>query len=177
MLFHATKTPLEERLKSVPPAQSPPASAVPREKGVGTHHQPGMGHGCCSSHQHLPARLLFLGIYKITHSAALLDGGLAQTHGLFGQWARVNVGFPSLACTSNLSCSSAEPRAKSFPSADPSCPADVLQKDQDPPLALCTARKCHPPSPKCSHTSSYSCKQGHPSQWVYLQKEGIRIWP
>lgn len=71
MLFHATKTPLEERLRSVPPAQSPPASAVPREKGVETHPQPGRDHGrsqsplgSCSSHHQPPGCFSWEDIYK-----------------------------------------------------------------------------------------------------------------
>lgn len=129
MLFHATKTPLEERLRSVPPAQSPTASAVPREKGVDTIPQPGTDHGCCSSY-HSPQAASPGRIYINTHSTALLDGGLAQA----AAEAVPNMGFPSLACPSNISCSSHG--AKSFPSAQP-C-------GRTPPVLLMWGRRSHP---------------------------------
>lgn len=119
-----------------------------------------------------PRLLLLEDIHKHTLNS-LLDGGLAPPapeavpHGQFGQF--MNTGFPSLACPSNLSCSSH--RAKSFPlapSVDPSCPAAVGLKD--PSLALCTARNVTHHAQKTLKPLLTRASRGTQVRGVYLQK-------
>lgn len=85
--------------------------------------------------------------------ACLLEQQLKPSHtGLRGQWVRVNMGLPSLACPIQpflLICPKLEPRPFAWhdgsahgPSLDSSCPADAVREDLS--LALCTVSKCHP---------------------------------
>lgn len=125
-------------LRSVPPAQSPPASAVPREKGEETHPQPVRDHGCsqsllgsCNSHHQPPGCFSWEVIYKYT--TALLDGGPAGAAAeALPHWAVWPMGpcehgvpFPGLPIQPFLLiCPRLEPRA--FPWHNPGSPCRPL---------------------------------------------------